>query len=108
MAIITLEQYKAIKGVRDNGNDSVIEALIPLIEEDYFHIRGKGLAAEEGYPLGACLVAADMIAHRLATAGSEGVSQQRIGEYSVTYADHSLGYPAGIVKRIKRYAEVHT
>lgn len=105
--IITVEEYKQIKEVKDSSRDSLISKLIPLIEEDYFFIRGKALNEGESYPAGSKLVAADMLSYRLDHLDLAGVSSESIGDYSVSYEQASNSYPVSIVRRIKRYLEVH-
>lgn len=104
--IVTLEEYKAIKGVQDTSSDAMIEALIPLVGEEYLHIRGRALDGEDQWPTGAKLVAADMIEWRLQRHGEAGVSSESIGDYSVSYAEPEASYPSSIVRRIRRYLEV--
>ena len=54
--IITIDEYKAMAGLKDSSADSQIEALIPLVEDDYLAIRGKPWdRSEDGsiaYPAG--------------------------------------------------------
>lgn len=104
--IITLEEYKALKGVKDTSDDETVKVLIPLVEEEYLHIRGRALDAEDEWPQGAKLVAADMIEWRLKRQGTAGVSSESIGDYSVSWSDPEASYPSSIVKRIRRYLEV--
>ena len=66
--MITLDEYRAITGLKDTSKDLQIEALIPLVEDDYLAIRGKDWdRAEDGsiiYPAGSKLTAAEMITYR--------------------------------------------
>lgn len=105
--ILTLEEYKEIKGIADTSRDKLISSLIPLVEEDYFFIRGKEHSEGEAYPLGSKLVAADMLTYRLEQMNLLGIASESIGDYSVSYETSSASYPLSIVKRIKRYLEVH-
>lgn len=107
--IITAEEYKQLKNITDTSKDKLIEALIPYVEEDYFLIRGRSLKEGEEYPLGSKLVAADMLSYRIQHADVFGISSESIGDYSVSYESSGNNmYPLSIVRRIKRYAEVHT
>ena len=105
--ILSLEQYKVLKGVEDDGRDAMIEALLPLVEEDYLHIRGRALDEGEALPWGARLVVADMVEWRLEELGRKGVTSETIGDYSVSYTDSTDAYPASVTRRIRRYLEVH-
>ncbi len=105
--IITKEEYKKINGITGTDKDAVIDALIPLVEEEYMRIRNAPLEEEGVYPPGAKFVAADMISYRLAKAGKEGISSETIGDYSVSYeASPDKEYPQSILRRIRRHARV--
>lgn len=108
--IITLDEYKAIAGLKDTSKDSQIEALIPLIEDDYLRIRGKDWdRAEDGsitYPSGSKLTAAEMITYRLSTLpGAVGYASESVGDYSMGLDTHDMlhGYPRHIITKIRRF-----
>lgn len=108
--MITLDEYRAIAGLKDTSKDLQIEALIPLVEDDYLAIRGKDWdRAEDGsiiYPSGSKLTAAEMISYRLETLqGNVGYSSESIGDYSMTLDTHDMlhGYPRHIITKIRRY-----
>lgn len=108
--IITIDEYKAMAGLKDSSADSQIEALIPLVEDDYLAIRGRPWdRSEDGsiaYPAGSRLTAAEMLSYRLATLrGAVGYSAESIGDYSMGLDTHDMlhGYPRHIVTKIRRY-----
>lgn len=108
--MITLDEYRAIAGLKDTSKDSQIEALIPLVEDDYLSIRNRDWdRAEDGsivYPDGSKLTAAEMITYRLSTLpGAVGYSSESIGDYSMTLDTHDMlhGYPRHIITKIRRY-----
>ena len=108
--IITLEEYKAIAGLKDTSKDAQIEALIPLVEDDYLAIRNSPWeTAEDGsiaYPRGSKLTAAEMITYRLSTLpGAVGYASESIGDYSMGLDTHDLlhGYPRHIITKIRRF-----
>ena len=108
--MITLDEYKAIAGLKDTSKDSQIELLIPLVEDDYLSIRNKDWdRAEDGsisYPKGSKLTAAEMITYRLSTIpGSVGYASETVGDYSMGFDTHDMlhGYPRHIITKIRRY-----
>lgn len=108
--IITLEEYKKLSGAKNTLKDEQIEALIPLIEEDYLAIRGKDWERTDdgaiSYPAGSKLTAAEMITYRLSSLpGSVGYASESIGDYSMNYDTHDLlhGYPRHIITKIRRF-----
>ncbi len=108
--IITLDEYKAITGLKDTSKDGRIEALIPLVEDDYLAIRGKEWDRTEdssiSYPAGSKLTAAEMITYRLSTLpGAVGYASESIGDYSMGLDTHDLlhGYPRHIITKIRRF-----
>ena len=108
--IITLDEYKALTGINDTSKDVQIEALIPLVEEDYRAIRNKEWdTGEDGsisYPAGSRLTAAEMITYRLSTIpGSVGYASETVGDYSMSLDTHDMlhGYPRHIITKIRRY-----
>lgn len=112
--IITLERYKALAGIapEETSCDEQIATLIAAVEDDYLAIRGKPFdrGADGGpvYPPGSELTAAEMLSWQLATLrGGVGTESERIGDYSVSRTqDLVRGYPAAIVRKIRRYARV--
>lgn len=108
--ILTLEEYKSLTGLKDTSKDERIEALIPLVEDDYLAIRGKEWdRTDDGsiaYPTGSKLTAAEMVTYRLSTLpGTVGYASESIGDYSMGLDTHDLlhGYPRHIITKIRRY-----
>lgn len=109
MAIVTLEQVKALLGIADNSKDAQISALIEPVEEHYLRIRNKPFETdEEGktvYPEGAALTVAKMIQFHLNTDKRTGIAGQSLGDHSVTFKDTIQGYPREIVGGIRRFVK---
>ena len=108
--IITLDEYKAITGLKDTSKDNQIEALIPLVEDDYLAVRGKEWdKSSDGsiiYPAGSKLTAAEMVTYRLSTLpGTVGYASESIGDYSMGLDTHDMlhGYPRHIITKIRRF-----
>ncbi len=105
--IITLDEYKVLADVKGNDQDARIEALIPVVEEDYLLIRNKPFDGGDApvYPTGAKLTAAEMISYKLQTLeGRVGTSAESIGGYSMSFdSRRSRGYPSYIVKKIASF-----
>ena len=110
MAIITLAMYKALAGIKDTERDAQIEALIPMVEEDFLMIRNKPFGKKPDksimYPQGATFAAAEMISYKLQSLrGNVGTASEGAGKYSHTYDPaRSRGYPDYIVQKIRSYA----
>lgn len=108
MAIITVEEYKALTGITDTKQDTQIAALIPVIEEDFLLIRNKPLDEEGVFPSGSKMVAAEMISFKLQSLeGNVGTSSESTSKYSHSFDFRKFfGYPQYIVQKIKRYTKV--
>lgn len=108
--IITLEEYKAIAGIGISGHDPQIQALIPVVEDDFLRIRGKAFdVADDGsiaYPPGSKMAAAEMISYKLLTLqGGVGAASETIGDWSISRSEDLLhGYPRSTVQKIERFA----
>lgn len=116
MAITTLANVKTVLGITDTASDAYISSLIPVVEGDYMLIRNKYFdAGIDGittvYPAGSDTTATRMIAYLLSAKETgnmgDGVQSESISRYSVTYGERALGYPAGIVAMIKRFARFY-
>jgi hypothetical protein len=126
--ITNLEEVKSYLGIPDSTLDDKINALIPVVENDYLIIRGKHFDVNGGlivYPVGANLTAIQMIAFRLNEFGNYSssasgtlsrnseVSSENWGDHSISYDLSSekvgvgsgsiKGYPKVIVDQIERY-----
>ncbi len=110
MSALTLAEYKVLGKVPHSQDDAQIEALIPLVEADYLTIRGRDFDTDDNgqtvYPEGIKLTLAEMISFKMQSlAGNVGTSAERSGSYSHTYdTERTMGYPAYIVKKIRRFA----
>ena len=107
MAIITVEEYKAIAGIKGDDLDAQIRALIPEIEADFLLIRNKpfdGTEEAPEYPTGSKMTAAEMISFKIQSIdGNVGTSSEAEGKYSHSYDFRkSYGYPTYIFKKIER------
>lgn len=107
--IITLDEYKAIAGVSGSGHDPQIQALIPVVEDDFLRIRGKAFDVADGgiaYPPGSKMAAAEMISYKLLTLqGGVGAASETIGDYTISRSEDLLhGYPRSTVQKIERFA----
>ena len=85
---------------------TLVEELIPLVQQDYLHIRNKPFDVEGAdtiYPIGAEMTAIKMIEHHL-SGQRAGVASESLGDYSVSYQQDATDYPHSIIGGIKRYA----
>ena len=111
MAIINLLEYKALADMMgDDSQDDRIEALIPMVEEDYLALRNKPFDVDDegeyDYPTGAKMTMAEMISYKLDTIpGKVGVSTEATSKHSISYDFRKTrGYPINIVSKIQSYA----
>jgi hypothetical protein len=113
MAIITREEYKQLSNTTDTSLDSMIDLLIPVVEEDFLTIRGAPFEVDDqdqvAYPSGALLTAKLMLDWLLSPesrkALSGGKKSETIGKYSYSLQeiDGASGYPKAIIGRIETY-----
>ncbi len=108
MAIISVEEYKALTGAVDDKQDAQIEALIPVVEEDYLMIRNKPFSTkgdEIVYPAGSKMTACEMLSYKLQTlADNVGTSSEALGKHSHSYdSNRRQGYPQYIKSKITSY-----
>jgi hypothetical protein len=112
--ITTLANVKLVLGISVDTYDTLIEALIPIVEEDYLAIRNKAFDLDDSeetvYPTGSEGVAIRMIGYQLNVQGQFGISSESLSRHSITY-QQSTGtgamamYPTMITAGIKRYVE---
>ena len=106
MAVITLAEYKTLAGITGTDKDAQITALIPLIEDDIIAICnydfGQG-TADEDFPEGMKLYAAQMITYQRTAAGNVATMQsESIDGYSYSRAEIGRsGYPSSIETGLK-------
>lgn len=112
MAITTRDRVKTYMGLTDGTYNTLIDFLIPKVEEDYLHIRNNPFDEDSDgiiYPSGAELTAILMISFLMSeTVRRNGgtMNSETIGSYSYTrdnLMQYSDGYPKNIVGKIKRY-----
>jgi len=92
MAITTLENVKTYLGISNTSQDSKIELLIPMIEQEILNYRNKSFETDEleeiVYPAGAELVAIKMIALELNYSTSAGKKSEKLDDYSITFTEN--------------------
>jgi hypothetical protein len=113
MAIITREEYKQLSNTTDTSLDSMIDLLIPVVEEDFLTIRGAPFEVDDqdqvAYPSGALLTAKLMLDWLLSPESRKaltgGKKSETIGKYSYSMQeiDAQSGYPKAIIGRIETY-----
>ena len=106
--ITTTQKVLSITGM-DSSKTSLIDELIPMIENDYLAIRGKAFDVDEDdivYPVGSELTAIKMIQYTVSTLKSQGVKSESIGDYSVTFDTMVGAYPESLINSIVRYATI--
>lgn len=107
MALLTLSEYKALRGITGTTQDAQITAYLEPVEQEIIEFCNQDWGAgtdEEDFPAGLKLVAADMITFRLGGGITDGKTSENIDGYSYTReAVGDSGYPMGIEKGMSRY-----
>lgn len=113
MAIISREDYKALSKITESSLDTLIDLLIPAVEEDYLSVRGIPFTEEEDrslvYPAGSTITAKLMLDWLLSPESGKalggGIQTESIGKYSYALAeiDTASGYPKALIGRIASF-----
>jgi len=113
VAIISREDYKALSKITESSLDTLIDLLIPAVEEDYLSVRGIPFTEEEDrslvYPAGSTITAKLMLDWLLSPESGKalggGIQTESIGKYSYALAeiDTASGYPKALIGRIASF-----
>lgn len=107
MAVITLAEYKTLRGITGTAQDAQISALIPIVQEEIIQFCNQDWnagTADEDFPDGLKSVSANMITYQMSGAQAGGKKAESIDGYSYTKDDvGDSGYPVGIEKGLARY-----
>ena len=107
MAVITLAEYKTIRGITGTTQDAQISALIPIVQDEIIQFCNQDWdagTADEDFPDGLKTVSANMITYQMSGAQAGGKKSESIDGYSYTRDDvGDSGYPVGIEKGLARY-----
>lgn len=107
MSVITLEEYKTLRGITGTTQDARISALIPIVQDEIIAFCNQDWGADtvdEAFPAGLKSVAANMITYQMSGSQSGGKKSESIDGYSYTREDvGDSGYPVGIEKGLARY-----
>lgn len=108
MAVITLAEYKTLRGITDTTQDALISAFIPLVQDDIVQACNYSFGFDTGaedFPASLKLIAAQMITYQIsAQKGSSVYQSENIEGYSYTRATvGGSGYPETIEKALAKY-----
>lgn len=107
MAVITLAEYKTLRGITVSTYDAQISALIPIVQDEIIQFCNQDWGAgtvDEAFPAGLKSVSANMITHQMSGAQAGGKKSESIDGYSYTKDDvGDSGYPVGIEKGLSRH-----
>jgi hypothetical protein len=107
MAVITLAEYKTLRGITVSTYDAQISALIPIVQDEIIQFCNQDWGAgtaDEDFPDGLKSVSANMITYQMSGAQAGGKKSESIDGYSYTKDDvGDSGYPVGIEKGLSRY-----
>lgn len=101
MALITLTETKTLLQITDTSKDSLITALIPIIEDEvkaYCRQDFVDAPAVPSWKAWMKLPASKMIAWHLSKQSASGMQSESIGTYSYTQMAQTNGYPEGILE----------
>ena len=111
MPVITREKYKTLARITTTDHDDLIDEYIVIVQDDIIQICnydfGAG-TAEEDFPTGMIIYAANMISHLLDCSGkTDSVTSEKIGNYSYTkQSTASNGYPLSIMSGLSKWRRV--
>lgn len=99
MALLTLTQYKALRGITSSTQDTKLTAIISAVEAE---IKGIcGYEDDEDLPSALQLTACDMVDHQMLEIS--GIKSQSLEGASVTYES---SYSQKILNALNRYRRV--
>jgi len=99
MALLTLTQYKALRGITSTDDDTQLTAIIAAVEAE---IKGIcGYDDDEALPSALQLTACDMVDHQMLE--MSGIKSQSLEGASVTYES---SYSQKILNALNRYRRV--
>lgn len=99
MALLTLTQYKALRGITSTDDDIKLTAVISAVEAE---IKGIcGYDDDEDLPAALQLTACDMVDHQLLE--NSGIKSQSLEGASVTYESN---YSQKILGTLNRYRRI--
>ncbi len=99
MALLTLVQYKALRGITSSTQDTQLTAIISAVEAEIKGICGYG--EDEDLPAALQLTACDMVDHQRLEVS--GIKSQSLEGASVTYES---SYSQKILNTLNRYRRV--
>jgi len=99
MALLTLTQYKALRGITSSTQDTKLTAIISAVEAE---IKGIcGYEDDEDLPSALQLTACDMVDHQMLEIS--GIKSQSLEGASVTYES---SYSQKILDALNRYRRI--
>lgn len=102
--IITLEEYKTLKGITGTTQDVQISATITIVESAIISFCNDDFEDVPGELKG---IAADMVTFRLSGASGSGKKSESIDGYSYTRDETgATGYPLSIENSLAKYKKV--
>ncbi len=107
MAFLTLAEYKVLAQISGTAQDTLLNAILPLVEADIQDFCNRDFA--EGYPDALKIYAAKMVSYQVASlkqAYNSGLTSESQGGYSYTKAGNAesyLGYPMDVIGGLRRW-----
>lgn len=98
MALLTVEEVKTMLKIHDNASDSLIDIMIPLLE-DLFRKKCRD-DFPDGFPPGIKIPAIMVINHFLQ---DKGIRSETIGDYSVQFF---VNLPESVENLLKPYKKI--
>jgi hypothetical protein len=101
MAVITQDEVKTLLQITDSSKDDLIDALIPIIEDDireYCNQNFQDAPLVPSWQVWMKLPVSKMIYFNFNASLGNGLKSESQGEYSYTRDENMAGYPAGLMK----------
>lgn len=99
MALLTLTEYKTLRGITSSADDAKLAAIISAVEAEIKGVCGYG--EDEDLPSALVLTACDMVDHQRLEVS--GIKSQSLEGASVTYES---SYSQKILNTLNRYRRI--
>ncbi|MDP7981032.1 head-tail connector protein [Bacillus multifaciens] len=101
--VTTVDRVKKILRIDGNEQDDLIDIFIPIV--DSFIRRYTGNDFEHGYPPDYEIIAVRLVGYHLFATDEDkqdGVKNERLGSYNVSYATDEEQYPKHLLKGLRK------
>jgi hypothetical protein len=107
--IVSLDDIKTILNIDTTASDSYLSLTIPACESDYLTIRNADwdVDATGGteYPVNLTVVIAEMVAYKMFKQKHIGLSDERLGDWNLSFESTAHGYPLSITHQVEKFSK---